>query len=44
MTSLETYRQIIETTLTDDTQIPYAYGDIQTEAVFDRTHDRYLWE
>lgn len=42
MAILETYRQIIENTLTEYTQIPYAYGDIQTEAVFDRTHDRYL--
>lgn len=42
MASLDTYRQIVETILTEYTQIPYAYGDIQTEAVFDRTHDRYL--
>ena len=32
----------IETILTEYAQIPYAYGDIQTETVFDRTHDHYL--
>ena len=42
MASLERYRQIIETILTEYAQIPYAYGDIQTETVFDRPHDRYL--
>jgi hypothetical protein len=42
MDKLETYRQIIETVLTEYTQIPYAYGDIRTEAVFDRVNDRYL--
>ena len=42
MATLEIYRQIIETILTEYTRIPYAYGDIQTESVFDRTHDRYL--
>jgi len=39
---LERYRQIIEALLTEHTRIPYAYGDIQSEVVFDRTHDRYL--
>jgi hypothetical protein len=42
MDRLETYRQIIEDTLSEYTHIPYAYGDFQTEAVFDRAHDRYL--
>jgi hypothetical protein len=42
MDTLETYRQIIEGVLTEHTRIPYAYGDIQSEVVFDRTHDRYL--
>lgn len=42
MAPLETYRQIIEAILTEHTRIPYAYGDIQIEVVFDRTHDRYL--
>ena len=42
MDTLDVYRQKIEAVLHEYTQIPYAYGDIQTEAVFDREHDRYL--
>lgn len=42
MDTLDTYRRIIENVLTEYTQIPYAYGDIHTEAVFDRVNDRYL--
>ncbi|NJL37234.1 MAG: XisI protein, partial [Leptolyngbyaceae cyanobacterium SM1_4_3] len=42
MDTLESYRQIIENILNEYTQIPYAYGDIQTEAVFDRKSDRYV--
>jgi XisI protein len=42
MDPLDPYRSIVESTLNEYTRIPYAYGDIQTEAVFDRTHDRYL--
>jgi hypothetical protein len=42
MDTLDTYRQIIETILTEHTKIPYAHGDIQTEVVFDRVNDRYL--
>ena len=33
---------IAEAILTEHTKIPYAYGDIQTEAVFDRDHGRFL--
>jgi hypothetical protein len=40
--TLDRYRQIIESILLKYTKIPYAYGDIQTEAAFDRVHDRYL--
>ncbi len=40
--TLDRYRRIIESILSEYTKIPYAYGDIQTEAVFDREHDRYL--
>jgi len=36
------HTQSIETILTEYAQIPYAYGDIQTETVFDRTHDHSL--
>jgi hypothetical protein len=41
MDTLNGYRNIVENTLLEYTRIPYAYGEIQTEAVFDRTHDRY---
>jgi hypothetical protein len=40
--TLDRDRQIIESILLEYTTIPYAYGDIQTEAVFDRQRDRYL--
>jgi XisI protein len=40
--TLDRYREIIESSLLEYTKIPYAYGDIQTEAVFDRRRDRYL--
>ena len=40
--TLSRYREIIESILTEYTKIPYAYGEIQTEAVFDRERDRYL--
>ena len=42
MDTLDTYRQIIKTALEEYTRIPYAYGEIQTEAVFDRANNRYL--
>lgn len=42
MDSVETYRQAIEQILSSHAAIPYAYGDVQTETVFDREHDRYL--
>jgi hypothetical protein len=40
--TLDRYRQIIESILLEYTKIPYAYGEIETEAVFDRVRDRYL--
>jgi hypothetical protein len=42
MDTLETYRQIIEMVLTEYAKIPYAYGDIHTEAIFDCKNDHYL--
>lgn len=42
MATRDTYRNIIEKVLRDYTQIPYAYGDLQTETVFDREQDRYM--
>ena len=42
MDTLTQYRQIIEKILTDYARIPYAYGEIETETVFDRERDHYL--
>lgn len=42
MDTVTMYRPIIERVLTDYAQIPYAHGDIQVQAVFDREADRYL--
>ncbi len=42
MDIMNRYRQIIEETLEEYASIPYAYGEIETEAVFDRPRDRYL--
>jgi hypothetical protein len=40
---LDHYRQVIETVLSEYAAIPYSYAPIQSEVVFDRTSDRYLW-
>ncbi|MCP4656539.1 MAG: XisI protein [bacterium] len=42
MDTVEIYRQKIEKILVEYTLIPYAHGDIQSAAVFDRERDRYL--
>jgi hypothetical protein len=42
MAPLDAYREIIKNILTEYTEIPYAYSDIQTKAVFDGENDRYL--
>ena len=42
MDRLDNYRQLIQSILTGHTKIPYAYGDISFETVFDRESDRYL--
>ena len=42
METLERYRDMIVNILDEYRQIPYAYGDIHTEAVYDRSNDRYL--
>ncbi|MEH2263236.1 XisI protein [Nostoc sp.] len=42
MDTLEQYRQLICTILTEHTKIPYSYGDIQHETIFDKEQDRYL--
>jgi hypothetical protein len=41
MDSLSNYRDAIERVLSVYTRIPYAYGDLHCEALFDRKHDRY---
>lgn len=41
-TSGDGYRQIIERVLTDYAQVRYAYGEIQTEIVFDCERGHYL--
>jgi hypothetical protein len=42
MDTLDTYRQLIEKILTEYARIPYAYGEIQIQTVFDRASDHYL--
>ena len=42
MDALNTYQQIVEQILVEYAQVPYAYGEIQTEVVLDRSNDRYL--
>lgn len=42
MDTLEVIREIIQTSLLEYARIPYAYGDIQTETVFDLANDHYL--
>ncbi|MHC5598248.1 MAG: element excision factor XisI family protein [Nostoc sp.] len=42
-TKLDHYRQVIETILGEYASLPYSYANIQSEVVFDRNRDRYLW-
>lgn len=42
MDALDRYRNIIETCLLEYTRPPYVHDEIDKEAVFDRTRDRYL--
>jgi hypothetical protein len=42
MDTLNNYRQLIRNTLSEHAKIPYAYGDVKIEPVFDREADRYL--
>lgn len=42
MDSLENYRTLIEAILTKNAEVPYAYGDIEIQTVFDRISDHYL--
>ncbi len=40
--TLSTYRQTIEHILTEYARIPYAYGDIESQTIFDRESDHYV--
>jgi hypothetical protein len=42
MASMKQYRTIIKQVLAEYTRIPYAYGDLQCEAIFDENQDRYI--
>ena len=42
MDKLDQYRQAIEQVLNEYAAIPYAFGDLASETVFDRVKDRYL--
>jgi hypothetical protein len=42
MDTLANYREIIERVLSEYAQIPYSYGNIQSQTVFDPLGDHYL--
>jgi hypothetical protein len=42
MVSLDAWRDTIEHILSEYAAIPYRYGDVKSEVVFDRNRDRYL--
>jgi hypothetical protein len=42
MDRIENYRNNIEKVLTEYSEIPYAYGEVKSETIFDRRNDRYL--
>ena len=42
MDTPEFYRKTVEAILEQYASVPYAYGEIETETVFDRVKDRYL--
>ena len=42
MDTLEKYRHVIQSILTEYAKIPYSYGDIRLQTVFDTATDRYL--
>lgn len=42
MDKLENYRDIIEKILTEHASMPYSYGEIRSQTVFDRRRDQYL--
>lgn len=42
MDTLTADRELIEQILVEIARVPYAYGEIAIQTVFDRTHDHYL--
>lgn len=42
MDQLDTYRERLKSVLTTLTEVPYSFGKINTEVVFDTEHDRYI--
>jgi hypothetical protein len=42
MDRVKTYRDLLEKIITEYAAIPYAYGEIERRAVFDRNKDTYL--
>lgn len=42
MDRIENYRKIIQEIIIKNTEVPYAYGEIEFETVFDKEKDRYL--
>ena len=42
MDSVERYRQLVQSILTDYAVIPYAHGEVRFETVMDCASDRYL--
>ena len=42
MDTVEHYRRLIESILTDLARIPYAHGDIELQTIFDREKDHYV--
>jgi hypothetical protein len=42
MDPLDAWRDAIERILSEYAAVPYRYGDVRTEVVFDRQRDRYL--
>jgi XisI protein len=42
MDTQATYRDVIEKVLTEYAAIPYSYGDVKTQTVFDRVSNHYL--
>jgi hypothetical protein len=42
MDTLDNYRQIIQKILTEYSQLPYAYGELERQLIIDQTTNHYL--